>query len=526
MAMMKLKNSSKDLIHLSSEPKEYLQHLAVLAPRLALTIGPYNVEAAELVASDLAVLGGTDDERHFLRMYYPSEPFLGEVSAICTRATGWHGSLKALNHYVMGGVVEAEFRGELLTKITCLMAMDCLLNSPEMESLPSDQLCFSRAVKVLGFLNALVTSRTGTGTRFCDMLHGVTPNCGFPFGTLNVDHSKLQTFLNGKVFFNHFIRIEVKVSIPMLVHAWNRGAAIICQTGTKGIDYVLSVILPARMEDETEFGPLHDEWTDDQCRAASRRVSYILINSRNYESPKTQFAAAWAAKFSIKNFESCQTAKKSKRAETVESLLAHEDKESVDEESDDEKDFADDCRVENFDELDESWNPDEFRMKKANEGEKMQIDKEDKNIEKTENVFMSLVQDFGNKSKNESSVSIGEILPDFFEARVLRSRSIQYPRPEPITQFIVVLKGIGPETYRFLHNNAVNSNDSYTASDLELTRRYLNRLQWTRYDYIENRRQLMSKFKDHKPIDKSLVVIVEGLPLVYNSYRYTSEARR
>ena len=158
-----------------------------------------------------------------------------------------------------------------------------------------------------------------------------------------------------------------------------------CQTGTKGIDYVLPVILPARPGDVTEFGPLHDEWTDDQCRAASRRVSYILINSRNYESPKRQFAAAWAARFSIKNFESCQTAKKSKRAETVESLLAHEDKESVDEESDDEKDFADDCRVENFDELDESWNPDEFRMKKANEGEKMQIDKEDKNIEKTEN---------------------------------------------------------------------------------------------------------------------------------------------
>ena len=139
---------------------------------------------------------------------------------------------------------------------------------------------------------------------------------------------------------------------------------------------------------------------------------------------------------------------------------------------------------------------------------------------------MSLVQDFGNKSKNESSVSIGEILPDFFEARVLRSRSIQYPRPEPITPFIVVFKGIGPETYRFLHGDTVNSNDSYTASDLELTRRYLKRLRRTRYDYIENRRQLMSKFKDHKPIDKSLVVIVEGLPLVYNSYRYTSEARR
>jgi len=519
MAMMKLKNSSKDLVHLASEPKEYIQHLAVLAPRLALTIGPYNIEAGELVKNHLAVLGGTDDERQFLRTYYPSEPFLGEVSAICTRATGWHGSLKALNHYVMGGVVEAGFRGELLTKLTCLMAMDHLLNSPEMESFHSDQLRFSRAVKVSEFLNALITPRTGTGTLFCDMLHGVPPNHSFPLGTLNVDHSKLQTFLNGKVFFNHFVRIEVKITIPMLVHAWNRGAAIMCQTGTKGIDYVLPVILPVRDGDEIEFGPLHDEWTEDQCRAASRRVSYIFINSRNYES-----AAAWAAKFSSKNFESCQTAKKSKGLETVETLLAQEDEESTDEESDDKKDFADDCRVENFDELDESWNPDEFRMKKETEREKMQTDK-DKNIEKAENVFMSLVQDFGNKSKNESSVSIGEILPEFSEAEV-RSRSIEYPRPEPITQFIVVLKGIGPETYRFLRDDAFNSNDSCTASDLELTRRYLKQLRWTRYDYVENRRQLTSKFKGHKPIDKSLIAIAEGLPLVYNSDCYTSEAWR
>ena len=206
--------------------------------------------------------------------------------------------------------------------------------------------------------------------------------------------------------------------------------------------------------------------------------------------------------------------------------VAQEDEKSVDEESDDEQDFTDDCRVENFDKLDENWNPDEFRMKKASEGEKMQIDKEDKNIEKTKNVFMSLVQDFGNKSKNESSVSIGEILPEFFGIRVLQSRSIELPRPEPIMQFIVVLKGIGPETYRFLRDDAFNSNDSCTPSDLELTRRYLKRLRRTRYDYVENRRQLMSKFKGHKPIDKSLVAIVEGLPLVYNSDRYTSEAWR
>ena len=65
MAKAKLTNSTRELVKLPSKPKEFLQHLAVLSPRLALTIGPYNVEAAELVASHLAVLGGTDDEASF-----------------------------------------------------------------------------------------------------------------------------------------------------------------------------------------------------------------------------------------------------------------------------------------------------------------------------------------------------------------------------------------------------------------------------------------------------------------------------
>ena len=59
----------------------------------------------------------------------------------------------------MGVVVEAGFRGELLTKVTCLMAMDYLLNSAEMDPLSSDQLRFSRVVTVSQFLNASIVPR-------------------------------------------------------------------------------------------------------------------------------------------------------------------------------------------------------------------------------------------------------------------------------------------------------------------------------------------------------------------------------
>src|SRR5262249_5089145 len=150
------------------------------------------------------------------------------------------------------------------------------------------------------FLDAMITPRPGSGNTFCQSLRGIIPNQSFDSGTLNVDDSKLRRFLDGHIFFNHFIRIEVKLNFPMLIHAWNRGAAIMCKTGSKGIDFVIPVVLKGG---PAVFGPLHDGWTDQQCKTASTYISYILINSKNYEHPKTQFAAAWEAKLSKTCFE-------------------------------------------------------------------------------------------------------------------------------------------------------------------------------------------------------------------------------
>jgi len=85
----------------------------------------------------------------------------------------------------------------------------------------------------------------------------------------------------------------------MLVHAWNRGAAIMCMTNTKGIDYVIPVMIDANYN--VNFGRLHGPWEDDHIKQARKHISYILINSRNYASGKDQIGAAWDAKFSVKN---------------------------------------------------------------------------------------------------------------------------------------------------------------------------------------------------------------------------------
>ena len=134
LAMVKLVGGiSHPIIDLRKELKEEpwqfetrLRLLAVVACRLALTVGPFSTEARDLVSSHLAILLDTDPDRHFLKIYYPSEPILAEASATITAAIdiGWLPAVKALYQQLQNGIVSAGYRGELLSKVLCLIAMD------------------------------------------------------------------------------------------------------------------------------------------------------------------------------------------------------------------------------------------------------------------------------------------------------------------------------------------------------------------------------------------------------------------
>ena len=242
--------------------------LAILAPRLDVTAGPTSHEASELVASHLAVLMSTDENRHVLRTTYLSEPILAEASANLTSVNGWGQPLRALSDYVKCGIVDGGFRGELLTKILCLMAMD-QAQPKTFDVLSSWR--FSRPVKVSHFLEALIPP--SQGKTIIERIHA-TP----------LNDQRLDNFLNGYIFFNHFTRCQDILTIPKLVQAWNRGAALMCKPCTPGIDHVIPVMLPG---EATEFGPLHKaSWDDAQIERARKRVSYILINSKNYTTAK------------------------------------------------------------------------------------------------------------------------------------------------------------------------------------------------------------------------------------------------
>jgi len=128
LAMMKLVGGiSHPIIDLRKELKEEpwlfetrLRLLAVVACRLALTVGPFSTEARDLVSSHLAILLNTDPHRHFLKIYYPSEPILAEASAEITAAIGWLPAVQALYQQLQNGIVSAGYRGELYPRFCAL----------------------------------------------------------------------------------------------------------------------------------------------------------------------------------------------------------------------------------------------------------------------------------------------------------------------------------------------------------------------------------------------------------------------
>ena len=415
-----------------------------------------------------------------MRTIYPSEPILAQVSAHLTKEYGWDSPLCALHHYVQGGIVEGGYRGELLTKIVCLMAMDTALTTI---TPPAGQWPFARPITVSQFLNSLIVPLRNHNT-FTEGLHGVKSDEEILPNTLNVDDKRLQVFLAGHVFFNHFIRVDVKLSYPMLVHAWNRGAAIMCMTNTEGIDHIIPVMLADA--GQAKFGPLHGIWSEEQINEARRHLSYILINSKNYSNGKQQVNAAWSAKLSPRNIRS--------------TALKQTDNEFVSEDSDDSDDGVpmDEVEAGNLTAEDSYVSTqyiEDSEEKSTGCGELSEKEAEDSVKCDSENVFMSLVQDFGKKLVKEEWVSVGGIRC----VRQNRRRASDSPK----SQFFAILKGIGSETYKCLEDIAGERDDKRVR--LDRTRAYLRELQRARVEYVE-------KVPDDP---MSFVGGMQNLPLVY-----------
>jgi hypothetical protein len=269
----------------------------------------------------------------------------------------------------------------------------------------------------------------------------------------------------------------------MLVHAWNRGAAIMCITNTKGIDHVIPVMLDTK--GDVIFGPLHGRWEKEHIQQARRHLSYILINSRNYASGKDQIQAAWAAKFSARNLREYGDGFQGDQATPSEETQSEDDN-TLQEDLDTDSQYVwqDDDKLNAHDGTDEEMKDDEIHG--------LEMD----------SVFLSLVQDFGKKRLKEPWVAVGAVLRAY-----THPRSTQPPLKQPPleTQFIIILKGIGVDTYECLKNNLQEPYNSTSNNLRDSVRRYLKELMRTRVDYVD-----MDKRGTRKG-----VAAMQNIPLVY-----------
>jgi hypothetical protein len=274
-------------------PRMRLRLLAVLAPRLALTAGPFTSEAVQMVSSHLAVLLRTDNERHFLQTFYPSEPILAEASAAITKYIGWAPLVRALYDQIQNGIVSAGFRGELLTKILLLMAMDDTLK-PDLGDEESPYWEHTQPVKVKDFLDNWLAPPNSYRS-FC---HAISETADLKL----FSEDELKRFMNSHIFFTHFVRLDCAVSLRSIACAWNQGAALMAKEGTESFDHVIPVML-AGGSDAPTFGRLHHEWDQQELERACSNVSFILINSKMYANAKNQDHAADKCIPTKKNFE-------------------------------------------------------------------------------------------------------------------------------------------------------------------------------------------------------------------------------
>ena len=74
-----------------------------------------------------------------------------------------------------------------------------------------------------------------------------------------------------------------------------------CKTDTEGVDHVIPVIL-ADDGAMPRLGRLNGKWDDEDIRSASRIFSYIAINSKNYTSATNHHQAAWDCHLNERNF--------------------------------------------------------------------------------------------------------------------------------------------------------------------------------------------------------------------------------
>jgi hypothetical protein len=315
--------------------------LACLGVRLALQVGSFSEDARELVAGHMMYVEhvGADPQQLFTR--YLSEPILTKASVRLTGENSWELPLDYLLSKIQHRVVDGGIRGEFVTEaLLCIACEDAQRASriagekkrverklktagaePDRDEsiVNTGSWKYSTPVTVRQFLNSLFRQpgkplkrklpeasdasqkvKAETETAKDDVppaddsftTQFLFPTLKSKFSkTHHIPEDKISSFLDGTIFFNHWIRTQEILRPLVLVKAWNRNAALMCKDGGIGVDFVIPVMRKWSQEikdAETRLGKCTQaKWTDDQQAAASEVISYILIQTKNRTSSTT-----------------------------------------------------------------------------------------------------------------------------------------------------------------------------------------------------------------------------------------------
>jgi hypothetical protein len=125
----------------------------------------------------------------------------------------------------------------------------------------------------------------------------------------------------------------------------------------------------------------------------------------------------------------------------------------------------------------------------------------------TDNVFLSLIQDFGKKRSKDTWITVSTVLRTYGKLRLAQPPLKRLPLD---TQFIVILKGIGLNTYQCLKDK-LQAHGSTSPNWLQRrTRTYLQELRNARVDYVDKN-------------EEKRIIAMQSMPLVYGESMLGSE---
>lgn len=185
------------------------EHLiAALSARASLTIVPRSNLANELVAGSMGQLDLISSDRHSAFVSYPSDITLAQGASVIIMKHPVL-ALKALLNFTANSQISVGDGGEAMVELILLAAMDNLHHT-------------FQSVLVKDFLVSLLGDVTGNPLLNCFT--------GKPI-------------LTGKIFFNHFIKLESSATEENLLYCFSRGAAISGYPMQPGWDMCIPVCL-------------------------------------------------------------------------------------------------------------------------------------------------------------------------------------------------------------------------------------------------------------------------------------------